>query len=84
MPHCSTGVYLNTYTPHCSTGILVCVYTSLSVASFKAMFEGNIDDCFRLGISIGRKLVRLYSDFYSSDIIVASPLGLRTVMGSEE
>ena len=64
--------------------ILVCVYTSLLVASFKAMFEGNIDDCFRLGISVGRKLVRLYSDFYSSDIIVASPLGLRTVMGSEE
>ena len=27
--------------------------------------------------------MRLYSDFYHSDVIVTSPLGLRTVLGAE-
>jgi U3 small nucleolar RNA-associated protein 25 len=53
-------------------------------ASFKSMFEGNIDDCFRIGVSVRGKQVKLYSDFYSSDIIVASPLGLRTVIGADD
>lgn len=35
------------------------------------------------GISIVRSSMRLYSPFYSSDIIIASPLGLRTVVGAE-
>ena len=52
-------------------------------ASHTAMFEGNIDDCFKIGIGVSRKAVKLYCDFYSSDIIVASPLGLRTVIGAE-
>ena len=49
---------------------------------FKQMFEGNIDDCFRLGIAIVKKSLKLYSEFYSADVIVASPLGLRTIIGS--
>ena len=43
-------------------------------------FKGNMDDCFRIGISIGRKTMNLYSDFYKSDIIVASPIGLKLVI----
>ena len=50
---------------------------------FKQMFAGNIDDCFRLGISVMRKSMRLYTKFYSADIIIASPLGLRTIIGNQ-
>lgn len=50
---------------------------------FKLMFSGNIDDCFRVGISVSKKSMTLYAKFYSSDIIVVSPLGLRTIIGSE-
>ncbi|XP_077341839.1 U3 small nucleolar RNA-associated protein 25 homolog [Lithobates pipiens] len=50
---------------------------------YEAVFSGNIDDHFRIGVAILQKSMRLYSPFYSSDIIVASPLGLRTIIGSE-
>jgi len=47
------------------------------------MFAGNVDDCFRIGIGVTSKQLKLYSEFYHSDILVASPLGLRTVIGGE-
>ena len=50
---------------------------------YEMTFAGNIDDSFRIGISITKKSIKLYSDFYSSDIIIASPLGLRLVIGAE-
>lgn len=50
---------------------------------YRATFSGNVDDHFRIGISILRRSLRLYAPFYSSDIIVASPLGLRTLLGAE-
>jgi hypothetical protein len=48
---------------------------------FKKTFTGNIDDDFKLWISLSRKQMKLYSPFFESDLIVASPLGLRRVMG---
>ncbi|XP_038250881.1 U3 small nucleolar RNA-associated protein 25 homolog isoform X2 [Dermochelys coriacea] len=50
---------------------------------YEAVFSGNIDDHFRIGVAILQKSMRLYAPFYSSDIIIASPLGLRTIIGAE-
>ncbi|XP_065911888.1 U3 small nucleolar RNA-associated protein 25 homolog [Dysidea avara] len=51
--------------------------------SWYKIFAGNVDDCFRIGIGVTSKQLKLYSEFYHSDILVASPLGLRTVIGGE-
>ncbi|KRZ14036.1 Digestive organ expansion factor -like protein, partial [Trichinella pseudospiralis] len=50
---------------------------------FYLQFQGNRDDCFRLGLSIAKKSLKLFVDFYNSDVIVASPLGLRSMIGVE-
>ncbi|CAK9170662.1 unnamed protein product [Ilex paraguariensis] len=47
-------------------------------SDFQALFGENNNDHFMIGIKFTRRSIKLYSDFYSSDMIVASPLGLIT------
>lgn len=47
---------------------------------FRDSFRGNSNDFFCVGIKITRKSFKLYTSFYSSDIIVASPIGLSMIL----
>jgi hypothetical protein len=57
-------------------------------ADWDALFNDNVDDDFKFGIQVNPQqgkgagkdkgvYLKLYSDFYESDIIIASPLGLK-------
>ncbi|KAL5111407.1 hypothetical protein TcWFU_001571 [Taenia crassiceps] len=50
---------------------------------FEEWFACNSDDRFRIGVAVAKKSIKLYSAFSESDIILASPLGLETLMDNE-
>ncbi len=50
---------------------------------FNFLLGGNTDDHFKIGLSVSKKSLKLFTEFYSSDIIIASPLGLKTIIGNE-
>lgn len=47
---------------------------------FKQIFKGNNNDFFSIGMKFTRKSLKLYSSFYSSDILIASPIGLSMML----
>ncbi|KAJ2932276.1 hypothetical protein H1R20_g4822, partial [Candolleomyces eurysporus] len=47
-------------------------------------FKGNVDDNFRIGVKLTRKSVRMFTEFYGCDLILASPLGLRRSIEKEK
>lgn len=51
---------------------------------FDQLFGGNNDDCFKMGIKFSKKAVGLYANFYSCDLIIGSPLGLRMAASSKD
>ncbi|XP_058834190.1 U3 small nucleolar RNA-associated protein 25 homolog [Topomyia yanbarensis] len=50
---------------------------------YEQTFGGNTDDNFRIGISFSKSSMKLYTKYYNSDLILASPLGLRMTIGAE-
>ncbi|KAK6018797.1 hypothetical protein OSTOST_15590, partial [Ostertagia ostertagi] len=50
---------------------------------YKELITGNNDDCFRVGIAISKKVLKLFEAFDKSDIILCSPLGLRMILDGD-
>lgn len=53
---------------------------STKPSDFIDAFKGNNSDFFCIGLKFTRKSLKLYSSFYSSDIIIASPIGLSMIL----
>ncbi|XP_050140406.1 protein NUCLEOLAR FACTOR 1 isoform X4 [Malus sylvestris] len=51
-------------------------HKSSKPSDFQVLFGGNSKDDFMVGIKFTKRSIKLYGDFYTSDIIVASSVGL--------
>lgn len=53
-------------------------------ADFMETFAGNTDDSFRIGLAVTKKSLKLFTDFYDSDIVICSPLALRMMITGDQ
>ena len=53
-------------------------------ADFMHTFAGNTDDSFRIGLAVTKKSLKLFTDFYDSDIVICSPLALRMMITGDQ
>ena len=51
---------------------------------YQELFEGNTSNNFLTALKLTRKTLKFYSPFYTSDIVLASPLGLRRIIENED
>jgi U3 small nucleolar RNA-associated protein 25 len=47
-------------------------------------FKGNIDDNFKIGLKVLKRGAKVYEPLITSDVIIASPLGLRLAIERDE
>ena len=47
-------------------------------------FKGNIDDNFKVGLKVLKRGAKVYEPLITSDVIIASPLGLRLAIERDE
>ncbi|XP_021186365.3 U3 small nucleolar RNA-associated protein 25 homolog [Helicoverpa armigera] len=76
-------VYKSRFEAEFTGGELIMPRKNPKPEDYELMFSGNTEDTFRLGMTVTKKTLKLYTDFYSSDIIITSPLGLRMIVGAE-
>ncbi|CAD7930159.1 unnamed protein product [Amoebophrya sp. A25] len=60
------------------------LFANRNAHDLKHVLSGNNDDKFRIGMSVSRRALKLFTPFYQSDILICSPLGLRLIIGDEQ